>query len=442
MAARVHRLSNVLVLVIAVALVAAAVAIPLLTGWDVHARNDGHVELAPWHGWWEPHVGPGTLPSVLLAGLALWGALRAATALSWRRLLVVAYLASLAWLLSLALVDGASGLSRVLGNPHEYLGTARTVSAGGTDAIGPLLASWVDRIPIHAEQNWTTHVAGHPPGMLLFFIALVWMGLGGDLAAGIVVTAIAASIAPAVLITLRRLGTESVARRAAPFLVFTPSAVFLAVSADAVMAAVAAWAMSLLALAASPTFRRSIVWAALAGVSFGILVLMSYGLVLFAIIAIGLLYGTKAYRVFLPCAVGAFVVVLLPAAAGFWWPEALIVLRERYWDGVAARRPGAYWTWANLALLVATAGPVVATGLTRIRALPRPVIAVVIATVAAVALADLSQMSRAEVERIWLPFIPWLTVAVAALPERWMRGALASQLVVALALQHLLYTSW
>ena len=118
------------------------------------------------------------------------------------------------------------------------------------------------------------------------------------------------------------------------------------------------------------------------------------------------------------------------------------MLRERYWDGVAARRPGAYWAWANLALVVATAGPVVAAGLTRIRALPCPVIAVVVATVAAVAFADLSQMSRAEVERIWLPFIPWLTVAVAALPERWMRGALASQLVVALALQHLLYTSW
>ena len=47
--------------------------------------------------------------------------------LPWRRLLLASYAASLAWLLSLALVDGTDGLSRVLGNPYEYLETAREV---------------------------------------------------------------------------------------------------------------------------------------------------------------------------------------------------------------------------------------------------------------------------------------------------------------------------
>ncbi len=429
-------------LVLAVVLVVAAVAIPVLTRWDVHARSDAHADLPPWHGWWEPHVGPGTLSAVLLAGLALWSASKAARTLSWRWLLLVSYVASLGWLLSLALVDGPNGLSRVLGNPHEYLGTARSVGAGGMDVIGPLLASWADRVPLAADQNWPTHVAGHPPGMLLFFVALVWLGLGGDLVAGVVVTVIAASIAPAVLVTVQRVGAESVARQAAPFLVFTPSAVYLAVSADAVMAAVAAWSMALLATAAGSTSRSFMTWAALAGVLFGALVLMSYGLALFAFVALGLVMGTRAYRVFVPCAVGAILVVLLPALAGFWWPEGLGVLHERYWDGIASERPGAYWTWANLALLVVTAGPVVMAGVARVRMLPRPVVAVVLAAALAVVFADLSQMSRAEVERIWLPFIPWLTVAVAALPERWIRGALASQLVITLALQHLLYTSW
>jgi hypothetical protein len=78
----------------------------------------------------------------------------------------------------------------------------------------------------------------------------------------------------------------------------------------------------------------------------------------------------------------------------------------------------------------------------RVRELPRPVVHVVVGTVIALVVADLSQMSRAEVERIWLPFIPWLTVSLAALPQRWQRPALASQVAVALALQHLLYTSW
>ena len=38
-----------------------------------------------------------------------------------------------------------------------------------------------------------------------------------------------------------------------------------------------------------------------------------------------------------------------------------------------------------------------------------------------VLLADVSQMSKAEVERIWLPFVPWLLISCALLPERWRR---------------------
>ena len=51
-------------------------------------------------------------------------------------------------------------------------------------------------------------------------------------------------------------------------------------------------------------------------------------------------------------------------------------------------------------------------------------------------------MSRAEVERIWLPFVPWLLLGCALLPERWRRGGLALQVVVALLVQHLLDTGW
>ena len=61
---------------------------------------------------------------------------------------------------------------------------------------------------------------------------------------------------------------------------------------------------------------------------------------------------------------------------------------------------------------------------------------------AALVVADVSGMSKAEVERIWLPFVPWLLVSTALLPERWRRPCLALQLVTALVLQHLLYTAW
>jgi hypothetical protein len=55
-----------------------------------------------------------------------------------------------------------------------------------------------------------------------------------------------------------------------------------------------------------------------------------------------------------------------------------------------------------------------------------------------VLVADLSQMSRGETERIWLPFVPWL--ALAAPGER--RGWLAAQVTVAVVLQAVLDSPW
>ena len=127
------------------------------------------------------------------------------TRLPWRRLLLASYAGALAWLLSLALVDGDPGL--VAGRwatAYEYLRDRPR----GRRRAAPLLETYVDRIPYAADDNWPTHVAGHPPGALLFFVGLVRVGLGGDLAAGLVVTVLAASTAAAVLVTLRALGAE------------------------------------------------------------------------------------------------------------------------------------------------------------------------------------------------------------------------------------------
>lgn len=61
---------------------------------------------------------------------------------------------------------------------------------------------------------------------------------------------------------------------------------------------------------------------------------------------------------------------------------------------------------------------------------------------AALVLADLSQMSKAETERIWLPFAVWLTVAAATLPLRTQRWWLLVQALAALAINSLLLTNW
>ena len=429
-------------LTLALALVAVAVAVPLLTGWEVWSRAPRSVvphEAPPLHGWWRvPSLGPGTLPAVVL-GLLGWAyGPRLAERLPWRWLLAVSYAVALAWLLALALVDGSAGLTRAVGDPYEYLATARDV--GG---LSSLLEGYVARIPIDSPAAWPTHPAGHPPGALLGFVLLVRVGLGDDLSAALVITALAATTVVAVLVTVRRLGAEAAARRAAPFLVLTPAAVFVAVSADGAFAAVAAWGLACLALGATSSGWRLGGWSALAGLLLGWCVMSSYGLPLLGVLAVAVLVLARSWRPLPIAALVALGVVLVFAAGGFAWWEAFPVLRERYWDGIASDRPGAYWTWANLAALVVCAGPVTGAGIASLRrGEDRVVVWLAGAALLTVALADLSQMSRSEVERIWLPFVPWLVLSTALLPERWRRWGLLGQVVWALLVQHVLYTTW
>ncbi len=438
-------------LAVALVLIVLAFALPALTGWQTWPRaprSATDLAVPPLHGYWQPKLlGPGTVPALLLAVLG-WRRLPAwACTWSWARLLVAAYGAGLAWLLSLALVDGTSGISRVLGGDSEYLDSARAV-----DDVPAMLDEYVSRIPYSAApDNWPTHPAGHPPGALLVFVALDRVRLGGDLAAGLVVTVVAASTAVAVLVCLRALDAEHLARKAAPFLVLTPAAVFMAVSADALFAAVAAWGLACLALgarAAAGRLRpRAVGWSVLAGLLLGYTVMMSYGLPLLGLVALAVLVVARAWLPLPVAAVTAASVVLAFAALGFSWWEAFPVLRARYWDGIARDRPMSYWWWANLAALLVSGGPLlgasVAVAATRARdAAARPVVLLAGAAAACIVLADASQMSKAEVERIWLPFVPWLTLSCALLPARWRRAGLALQLFAALVVQHLLYTSW
>jgi hypothetical protein len=252
---------------------------------------------------------------------------------------------------------------------------------------------------------------------------------------------------PAVLIAVRALGAETAARRATPFLVLGPGAVFMAVSADALFGAVAAWGLAALAVAATrPTTASLAGWSVVAGVLLGACVLLSYGLPLLGFPALAVLAAARRWRPLPVAAVAALLVVLAFAAAGFAWWEAFPEVHDRYWRGLAADRPAAYWMWGNLAALVLCAGPVLGAGLARLVALgrraDRVVLLLVAGAAAAVVAADLSRMSKAEVERIWLPFVPWLLLSTALLPDRWRRRALALQAATALALEHLLYTTW
>ena len=380
---------------------------------------------------------------------------RLAHAASWPHLLLGVYAAGMAWMVSLAMVDGPDGIGVILDTGYEYLNTARTIDSWAD--VSTLLHEYIDRIPYIPPGNWPTHLAGHPPGAVLFFVLLVALGLGSGLAAGWVVIVVAATTPVAVLITLRTLGAEDKARIAAPFLVLGPAAIWMAVSADAMFAAVAAWGLCSLAVAATRTSAAATAgWGVLSGLLLGYCVMLSYGLPLLGFVALAVLLIARNFRPLLWAVGAALAVVLTFWAAGFAWWEALPVVHERQYRGVARNRPQVYYLWGNLAALSYSAGPIVLAGVAtalgrrwsswretvRGHDSTRVVVLLTAAAVAMVVAANVSGASKGEVERIWLPFVPWLLVGAALLPHRWRRIALALQVAVALAVQHVLLTGW
>jgi hypothetical protein len=133
--------------------------------------------------------------------------------------------------------------------------------------------------------------------------------------------------------------------------------------------------------------------------------------------------------------------------AGFDWLDGYHLVRERYYQGLASRRPYGYWVWADLGAFAAAVGPAAAPilrraiGATWSRLLAAAVL-LPLAAMVAVVFADLSGLSKAEVERIWLPFAVWLPAGAVLLPIRGRRGWLAVQAVVALLVNHLVLTGW
>jgi hypothetical protein len=214
-----------------------------------------------------------------------------------------------------------------------------------------------------------------------------------------------------------------------------------------VFSAVAAWGLAALAVAATATRWTARSSAAIAaGLLLGLLPVVSYGLVLVGPLAIAVLWLARGWRV-LPVVAGvALVPTLVLAGFGFYLWEAYPVLQQRYWDGLAPDRPAAYWTWASLGSLVISAGPALGAGLGALAAARRTADRVALwlvgSAAAAIALADASQMSKAEVERIWLPFVPWLLLSTALLPARWRRPSLVLEVLTALLVEHLLDTGW
>jgi methylthioxylose transferase len=393
------------------------------------------VGVPPLHAKWDIDTVIGRPELVVLTvGVALLVLVpRVAAYASWRTLLWTTPAAAGVWALALNATRGTAALVQGISNRHEYL--------GDVDAVGsPLhfLRAFTDNV-----HQYATHTQGHPPGFVLILWSLRGVSLGGANWAAVLCIASGAATSAVVLLTVRDVAGEPVARAAAPFVTLAPVALWVATSADAFFALVAACAVAGMVRAVVKAQDASSRAAVFGGLCFGLGLLCSYGLALVAAIPAAVAIRQRRLPALIPAFLATAVVLAVAYGAGFNYLDGLRVSRDAYFDGVASVRPMSYAIVANLAAFAIALGPAMAVAIARVRG--RLGLLVGGALLAAL-LADLSGMSKLEVERIWLPFAFWVLPAGATLTirpgARMGRSWLALQMGCAVAIQMVVRTGW
>ena len=396
---------------------------------------------SPWLGVWRHGSQPwkGLVPAAILAVLLIWVWPLLCRGLGWRRLLVASMLGTGIWMTSLASADGWSDVSQPLTTEAEYL-----AAVGDVGNAHDYVATFVDRL-----GTQPIHVQGHPPGQVLVLWSLDRVGLPGAGWATAEVLWLGAAASPLVLITIRSWAGESIARRAAVFVGLSPAVLTMATSSDAAFTGVIVAAIAAAFAAASAAQRgrtaRSVLAGGAAGVGVAAALYLSYGSPVF--FGPLLLPGTqllkrRQWRPVVAAAAAVLLVVAVMTVAGFWWFDGFAATRAAYYAGIASHRPYEYFVVANLGVLAVAVGPAVLAGMSALR--DRRVWLLLGTVALGVIVADLSGFSKGEVERIWLPFVPWLVVAAAPLADtnRSARWWLSTQLLVALAGQAFFRSPW
>jgi methylthioxylose transferase len=281
------------------------------------------------------------------------------------------------------------------------------------------------------------NVAGHPPGLLLFAHE---SGLTTPARFAALCIAAAAACAPLTSMLASGLGrSERVARTAGLLAAASPGLLLFGMtSADAVYAALATAAAALLV-------RPS--WAArgVGAVVLAIAAFCSWALLAAGAFAVLVAWQRRGWRDALLlgvlCAIPFLVLNAWLAAAYGYDPIGTLRATEAvYRRSLALVRPSWFWVLGSPIAWAVCAGLPLTGGWLRAARRREPD---AVALAAVIAIASLLAFTKAETERIWLPFIPLACAAAATvISPRTLRLVLAALAAQALLTQLLFETVW
>jgi hypothetical protein len=417
-----------------------AVAVTTVVGLEIqdhhpHERLLG-TALPPFLMSWSPHLRWPVLAGVAVAGLMIAGAPWAVSRLrSGAVFAVLAYLATIALGLAVnAARRGPSGWSHVFvlngtGSfeaSREYLPALSALRGG--------IAHYVRDFP-QLVHGLPTHTKGNPPGPVIA-MHLLHITTADRLAAACIV--VGALCAPLAYALGRELGDDRRGRIAAVLTAFSPSVVLFGVTSVDYAFAGVGMAIAVLMLARP----RLVVVAGC--VLAGIASFFSYVLLAIPVWAVLCSARRDGVRRAVWLAAGALAaglaVTLVLALVWGYDPIAMLrSVRGIYAKGAAAHRPYAFWVFGSpAAFLVMLGAPITWLAARAVgRGEPAALALAVVIVVAA-----LAGFTKAETERIWLPFIPLACVAAASLPLRRLRLLLVVLAVQAIAVEVLFGTVW
>ena len=445
-------------LILALAAAAGVVVWAVVRGSAMRRNPDTKLGAAPLVGIWDWAPTWRILPAVLIGlVVGVWAGQGTSERPRSSDFALIGTL-SFAWTVALAWSQGRAAMIDPVIDPTEYWARLPKLPPATE-----LLRVWADPLWM---RNQPVHLKGHPPGYVLILKAMAQVGLRSPWAAAALSWLAAALVAVGLVVIVRLCSRSEAWRRVTPFAIVAPYAVWMGTSADAVFAAFGVWGVVGVALSwRAVTMRARWLFGLLGGLALGFAIFLSYGMAPFLVIPGLVILGAPSIslrdrlRSTVATALGGFTVVIVFAAFRFWWFDGLATTRFFYWKGTAKFRPWGYFFVANIANIAIASGPAVIAGLgaivgacaRRVRAGFRSAVRSVdrawllpIGSVLAMLGANVSQLSKGETERIWLPFFVSLVPLTAALGRAVLsrRCWIAVQVATALVLQTGLLSKW